>query len=200
MKVHLIIILLISATVVGQSNKFQLGFGGDLGFGTVEINDLKSNSFTQSALIQLSYNIGYISINGGVEYNTTQSDGELFGNSHFSEFKSLRIPVGISTHLNFSNPDEPKEISFPKIYILLGLGLYGNYLMKYEIENLAEDTNLGWNLGSYGEFGIKFNVNSVMGLEMGFKKDYDFSEIEKENTFSYKQNRNIIFLRCAFKI
>src|SRR5690606_17247497 len=119
------------------------------------------------------------SIDGGLEYVTSWADWSNSGNIYLSEFKSLRIPVGINTRLNFSNSDEP-ENTFPKISVLVGIGLYGNYLMKYEIEDFAEDTDIGWNLGSYGKLGINFNVNSTLTLGMGFKTDLDFSEIEKE--------------------
>src|SRR5690554_5566521 len=106
MKTHFFALLLCSAIATAQ-NKFQLGIGGDLGFGKIELNDQKLNSVTQSASVQVEYSVGYISIDGGLEYVTSWADWSNSGNIYLSEFKSLRIPVGINTRLNFSNSDEP---------------------------------------------------------------------------------------------
>lgn len=123
-----------------QDNKYQILAGGNLGFSRVELNEQKLNASTNGAYIYFDYNLKILSIESGLEYTMSEGNFNSLGNSFFIENKYLNIPLGITRELKFKTNSED---TMPKYSVLLGMGLYTNYLLKSELQNVYNEKYIG---------------------------------------------------------
>lgn len=180
-------------TINAQERKFQINFGADTGFSKVEYNDHSISASTSGATLHLQYGISkFFSLESGLDYFNTQGNISSFGESYFMKNQYLSVPLGIRTKIGIGKDGE--AISDQRFTVLIGGGLYTNYLMKTEMETIDTHSSIGWNLGGYGNFGIHIQANRIFSLGAGLKYQKDFSDIEKNNVISVKQNRNVIYL------
>lgn len=199
MKKHLTILLLTVFLIVNaQETKrsFQLNFGADIGNSKVELNEKSISSLTKGLFADLNYSLKFIRIETGLGYFNTQGNWSEAGNSYFMENQYLNIPLGIGGQFGFKRGE---EISQSPLSLLLGVGVYTNYLMKSKIEGLDKQSNLGWNFGMYSKIGANFQMNDLFSLGIGLKTQRDFSDIDKNN-ISVKQNRNVVYFNFGFDL
>lgn len=182
-----------------QEKKLQINFGADTGFSKVEFNEQSIDVSTSGASLHLQYGVSkYFSLESGVDFIKTQGDFTSSGNSYFIENQYLSIPLGLRTKIGLGKDGE--SISDQKFTLLIGAGLYTNYLMKSKVENIGSEKSVGWNFGSYGNFGVHIQANSIFSLGAGLKMQRDFSDILKDNTLSVKQNRNVVYLDFGVRL
>ncbi|MBC8882684.1 hypothetical protein H9X57_02610 [Flavobacterium piscinae] len=65
-----------------------------------------------------------------------------------------------------------------------GIGIYGNTLLKEEIQTLTttfEEKNRGWNFGLGFNIGLTFEVNDYMTLGLGFDTQSDLTKMKKDD-------------------
>lgn len=185
------------SSLYSQEKKFELNGGADLGFSKLEIDNNTINATSTGAYLSIQYSISKsLNLESGLGWMKVQGDYNASGESYFIENQLLSIPIGLNTTLNLLK--EANETKQP-ISILIGGGLYTNYLIKSEIENISKDSNLGWNFGGYGRFGIHLQASDEFCIGIGMKGQYDFSEIEKNN-LKFKQNRNVLYIDFGIKL
>jgi|GEM_PF-3584071 len=200
MKKPLLVFLcfLLLFVVKAQEKKFQINFGADTGFSKTEINDQSIDASTSGIFLHLQYGISrYFSLESGLDYFITQGNYISAGDSYFIENQYLNIPLGLRTKIGLGRNGE--SITDQKFTILIGAGLYTNYLMRSELEHVDKQTNLGWNLGAYSKFALHIQANDAFSLGAGIKGLYDFSDIEKDG-LSVKQNRNVVYLDFGIRL
>src|SRR5690554_2593932 len=147
MQKHLTILLLTVFLIVNaQETKrsFQLNFGADIGNSKVELNEKSISSLTKGLFADLNYSLKFIRIETGLGYYNTQGNWSEAGNSYFMENQYLNIPLGIGGQFGFKRGEEISQAPFS---LLLGVGVYTNYLMQSKIEGLDKQSNLGWKIG-----------------------------------------------------
>lgn len=199
MKKHLTILFLTVFLIVNAQEakpSFQLNLGADLGNSKVELNEKSISSLTKGLFADLNYSLKFIRIETGLAYYNTQGNWSEAGNSYFMENQYLNIPLGIGGQFGFKRGEEISQAPFS---LLLGVGVYTNYLMKSKIEGLDKQSNLGWNFGMYSKIGANFQMNDLFSLGMGLKTQRDFSDIDKNN-ISVKQNRNVVYFNFGFDL
>lgn len=160
------------------------------------MNDQSINSSTKGLFADLNYSLKFIRIETGLGYYNTQGNWSEAGNSYFMENQYLNIPLGIGGQFGFKRGEEISQAPFS---LLLGVGVYTNYLMKSKIEGLDKQSNLGWNFGMYSKIGANFQMNDLFSLGIGLKTQRDFSDIDKNN-ISVKQNRNVVYFNFGFDL
>jgi len=199
MKKHLTILLLTVFLIVNaqETNRsFQLNFGADIGNSKVEMNDHSVNSSTNGLFVDLNYSLKFIRFETGLGYFNTQGNWAESGNSYFMENQYLNIPLGISGQFGFKRGE---EVTQSPLSLLIGVGVYTNYLMQSKIEGLNKENDLGWNFGMYSKIGANFQMNDLFSLGIGLKTQRDFSDIDKNN-ISVKQNRNVVYFNFGFDL
>lgn len=147
----------------------------------------------------LNYSLGAVSLESGLSFATSSADLVIpeIG-SRFTEFYTLSIPLGINTALGFGNMTE--EGGQQPIYLLAGLGLSANHLMKAKVKDFYNESGIGWNFGSYGRVGIMWHVNKSFSLAMVLRSDSDFSKISKKGLNDFKQTQNSVFLNMGLRL
>lgn len=199
MKKHLTILILtcfLFAYAQETKHPFQLNFGSDIGNSKVEMNDQSINSSTIGLFVDLNYSLKFIRFETGLGYFNTQGNWAESGNSYFMENQYLNIPLGISGQFGFKRGE---EVTQSPLSLLIGVGVYTNYLMQSKIEGLNKENDLGWNFGMYSKIGANFQMNDLFALGVGLKTQRDFSDIDK-NDISVKQNRNVFYFNLGFDL
>lgn len=182
-----------------QEKKFQINFSADTGFSKVEFNEKSFNTSTSGALLSLQYGVSkFFNLETGISYFKSQGDFTSNGDSNYMENQYLCIPLGLRTKVAIG--DNEGQIENQKFSFLVGGGLYINHLMKSKIDNVYSESSVGWNLGAYGNLGIHIQANNAFSLGVGLKTEQDFSEIEKDNSISIKQNRNIAYIGFGVRL
>lgn len=193
------ILALAFAVNYAQEKRFQVNFSADTGFSKVEFNEKSFNASTSGLLLGFQYGISkFFSLESGISYSKSQGDFTLNGDSHFMENQYLNIPLGLRTKIAIGNNEG--QVENQKFSLLVGAGLYLNHLMNFKIANIYSENSVGWNLGAYGNLGIHIQANDIFSLGVGLKTEQDFSEIEKDNSISIKQNKNLAYIGFGVKL
>jgi opacity protein-like surface antigen len=76
-----------------------------------------------------------------------------------------------------------------------GIGIYGNTLLKEEIQTLPQNfelKNQGWNLGFGLNFGMIFEIYDGTSLGIGFESQSDMTKMKKNGVERKLENINTV--------
>lgn len=169
----------------GQENEKKHSFGflanAKLGFAKLNQSGLvTTNGNVNSGDFQFFYSLPsgtYFS--GGIGLLEFNANGVSGGESFALEHTYLRIPLYINRSVSIF-----KEQANNKINAYGGVGIYGNTLLKEEIQTLTttfEEKNRGWNIGLGFNVGLTFEVSDSMTFGLGFDSQSDLSKMKKDN-------------------
>lgn len=161
---------LVAKTKVGIS---QLELYNDFFInGTItQVELLLSNKLSNK--LQIEYGLGF-----------SQFTGNNVGNDKYLSIKNnnIRIPV------NFLYNQEIKK-DFALVY---GLGLYGIYLAKTDIQGYYGGSNVGFNVGWGFLIGANFKVSEKFDFRILMEVQRDITKVEKENNVEIKERMNTL--------
>lgn len=169
---------LVAKTKVGIS---QLELYNDFFInGTItQVELLLSNKLSNK--LQIEYGLGF-----------SQFTGNNVGNDKYLSIKNnnIRVPV------NFLYNQEIKK-DFALVY---GLGLYGTYLAKTDIQGYYGGSNVGFNVGWGFLIGANFKVSEKFDFRILMEVQRDITKVEKENNVEIKERMNtLIGLNYIYK-
>jgi hypothetical protein len=195
---YLVCLIGVLTTTFGQQNdKSKFGYGLSLGFGnsTLENNQL---GVLNGNLQSLRFNIDYFltkkentKIISGIEFLDFNSN--FFNGTNQSKLKNsyLQIPFLITNQTSLDKEE--------KLYLVTGIGLYANYLMRSDITSLSNKLNTksdGINLGYNIIFGMEYKLSPNSSIKLHSNIMKEFSPI-KSNGYEQKQSE-IILLSIGF--
>lgn len=178
-------VLLSTTLMIGQETekKHSYGFIANAKLGFAKLNQsgfVTINGNVNSGDIQFFYSLPsgtYFSAGIGLlEFNANGVSG---GESFALEHSYIRIPLYINRSVSIF-----KDQSNNKINAFGGVGIYGNTLLKEEIQTLTttfEEKNGGWNLGLGFNVGLTFEVNDYMSFGIGFDTQSDLTKMKKND-------------------
>jgi hypothetical protein len=177
------------------SDKFEFLLTAKLGTAKFkETGNVTLNGFTNGADILISKKISKkISLSTGV--GVFEFDGNRVKSGNTTSIKNtyLHLPLNLKSNINLFK-DKPES---QNVFLTIGLGLYGNTLIKQAIETESgnfSDKNLGWNFGFSSQLGIKFKASDKLNLGIGYESQGDFSKMKKNDTERKIEASNSIYL------
>lgn len=179
------IALMSTVLMIGQETekKHSYGFIANAKLGFAKLNQsgfVTINGNVNSGDIQFFYRLPsgtYFS--GGIGLLEFNANGVSGGESFALEHNYLRIPLYINRSVSIF-----KDQSNNKINAFGGVGIYGNTLLKEEIQTLTttfEEKNRGWNIGLGFNVGLTFEVNDYMTFGLGFDTQSDLTKMKKDD-------------------
>lgn len=165
---------------------------GKLGFAKLkQSGEVQLNGNVNAGETQFYYSLPsgtYFTIGVGLlEFNTNGvSDGENFS----LEQNYIRIPL----YINKTMPVLKEQLN-NKVNAYAGVGIYGNTLLKEEIQTLSQNfelKNQGWNLGFGLNFGMLFEIYDETSFGIGFESQSDITKMKKNGVERKLENINTI--------
>ena len=171
-------------------SKFGYGFGFGVGNSTLENNQL---GVLSGNMLSLRFNIDYsftdkenTKLISGIEF--LDFNANFYNGLNQSKLKNeyLQIPLKISHRVGFGTEE--------KLNILVGAGMYANFLMRSKISSLEDKTNTksgGVNFGYSVSFGMEYNLTSDTSIGVYSDVMSEINEI-KNNGFEQKQTEILL--------
>ncbi len=104
---------------------------------------------------------------------------------------NLRLPVNLLYNRDFN-----KNIS-----LIYGVGLYGNYLTKADIQGYYDGSNVGLNLGWSVQIGANFKISDDFDFRVFIENQRDITKISKANNIEIREKMNtLIGLNFVYKL
>ncbi len=161
-----------------KSNKFSIIIKPKIGFGELKMDDYGSFNGFYSAFeflvasklsekYHLEYGFGLSEYKANT--NAQPNIGAVKNNNVF-------IPVNLMRSINLNSNNS----------IQIGIGLYGNYLYKSEIEGLIDDKNIDFNVGYNVQVGAEFKIANQTSFRVLLESQNDLTTL-KENNVEFKQ-------------
>jgi hypothetical protein len=175
-------LMFITATAQEEARKSEMGVDirGKIGFGKLIQNEsVNLNGSVNATDVLYFYRFSNgVSINGGIGLLEFNANGTLGGNSYALEQFYLRIPVNVNHSWSLL-----KEQFNDKITSVIGVGIYGNTLLKEELQTIDQrikNQNQGWNVGLAFNLGLRFAVAKDFNFGIGFESQSDLTKMKKE--------------------
>lgn len=175
-----------------KKGEFGIIMNGKLGFAKLkQSGEVQLNGNVNAGETQFYYSLPsgtYFTIGVGLlEFNTNGvSDGENFS----LEQNYIRIPL----YINKTMPVLKEQLN-NKVNAYAGVGIYGNTLLKEEIQTLSQNfelKNQGWNLGFGLNFGMLFEIYDETSFGIGFESQSDITKMKKNGVERKLENINTI--------
>ena len=175
-----------------KKGEFGIIMNGKLGFAKLkQSGEVQLNGNVNAGETQFYYSLPsgtYFTIGVGLlEFNTNGvSDGENFS----LEQNYIRIPL----YINKTMPVLKEQLN-NKVNAYAGVGIYGNTLLKEEIQTLSQNfelKNQGWNLGFGLNFGMLFEIYDGTSFGIGFESQSDITKMKKNGVERKLENINTI--------
>ncbi len=118
--------------------------------------------------IYLSSGVNLISLNADIQNGTNQS---VLNNSY------IQVPLTIS--------DKYYIMGDKKLYTKVGVGFYGNFLIRSTQVNYSNENNLkfsGVNVGYLIDWGFGYQITDDSSIDFGIRAMNDLNEIKKNNS------------------
>lgn len=129
-----------------------------------------------------------------IEYGLgfSQFTGNNVSNDKYVSIKNnnIRVPLNI-----LHNQEIKKDFS-----MVYGLGLYGTYLAKTDIQGYYEGGNVGLNVGWSFFIGTTFKISEKFDFRILMEVQRDITKVEKANNVEIKERMNtLIGLNYIYK-
>lgn len=167
-------------------SKFAYGLKFGVGNSTLENNQI---GVLDGNLLALRFNVDYnlqedskTKLTTGLEL--IEFNSSFFNGTNQSRLKNeyLQIPLRLTYRLNL---DKEEKLKF-----IVGIGGYGNFLLRSRILELADEINTksgGFNLGYNISTGMDYRITENTSIELMFDLMNETSSINK-NGFEQKQS------------
>lgn len=163
-----------------------------LGISQLELSD---EIFINGTMTQVDFLLSNkLSNKWNIEYGLgfSQFTGNNVSNKYVSvKNNNLRAPLNL-----LYNQEITKEVS-----MIYGLGLYGTYMAKTEIQGYFEGSSVGLNVGGSFNIGTNFKVSEKFNFRILMEVQRDFTKIEEADNIEIKERMNtLIGLNFLYKL
>lgn len=177
-------LLIVSQEETTNNNKGELIVSSSIGTSTLEAkNTFKINANVSEGFIGYEFMVNNkVSLISGLEILRIKADfNNAAGNQLFLTNNYINIPVLARLFLNREQ----------KMEIFVDLGIYGSYLYKSKVEDIANnikdtENGLGTSFGFQANIGAKYKVNEKLSISFGIKSKSDIVNSFKSSVQEFK--------------
>jgi len=172
-----------SQTEGSNKKKREFIVSSSIGTSTLEAkNNFKINTNVNEGFIGYEFIVNNkISFISGLEILSVKGDFNNAGNQLFLTNNYITIPVTTRLFLNREQ----------KMAIFADLGIYGSYLSKSQIEDVASNVNnteksLGTSFGFHANIGARYIASEKLSISLGIKSKTDIINSFKNSVQEFK--------------